>query len=197
MGGFYPTANNTFMKKSKIIRRLQDAYWTKQFVNIFRKLDPKVKWRGYVVGVNDTFVLLQYLNSDTVTLSGYMVFRIKDIESAYVVGNENFLPRAVASKGMQPQTPLDVIITDFSGVISSVNDHYPLIVIARERKEPKVIYLGRVEQLGKKSVYLRTVDMRGEWVSTHKFAYKDITRIEFGDGYSEALWRATQARNKR
>jgi hypothetical protein len=185
------------MKKSKIIRRLQDAYWTKQFVNIFRKVDPKVKWRGYIVGVNDKFVLVQYLNSDTVTLSGYMAFPIKDIESVYVVGNENFLPRAVAGKGMRPQMPLDVIIVDYPGLISSVNDHYPLVILACEKKEPKTIYLGRVEQFTKKAVHLRTVDMRGEWVETKKFPFKDITRIEFGDGYSEALWRATQARNKR
>ena len=185
------------MKQAKITRRLQDAYWTKQFVNVFRTIDPKTKWRGYVVGINDTFVLLQYLNSDTVTLSGYIALPLKQVKRVYVVGNENFLPRAVANKGIAPQMPLDVIITDFPGLISSANDHYPLITLVCEKKEPSHIYLGRVEQLGNKSVHLRPVDMRGEWVEVRKFAYKDITRVEFGDGYSEALWRVTQARNNK
>jgi hypothetical protein len=66
-------------------------------------------------------------------------------------------------------------------------DGYPLVTIHREWRDPDIFVVGRVAQLGEDSFILRHVTVAGRWGDSGGYRYDDVTRVEFGGDYEDAL----------
>ncbi|MBB6048397.1 hypothetical protein [Armatimonas rosea] len=172
------------MKRGEIVRALELAYTTESLVWVRRAFDGR-PWRGFVVGVSETLVVFHVLSSGTMRLNGYTAIRLKDIQEC--TEDDTFAPTALKLMGERPRPQPDLLFVDIPGLLSSVGAHFPLLEVYQEKTNPS-FYIGRVVGFGKKKVHLQAVSRGGEWGDIHKFSCADITRIDFGDGYDQALW---------
>ncbi len=53
--------------------------------------------------------------------------------------------------------------------------------------EPDIAFVGCIEKLTRRSVFLDKIDHHAKWIGSEEFMFKDITRVDFGDSYVEAL----------
>ena len=73
-------------------------------------------------------------------------------------------------------------------LLLSANKHFPLVTIHLEEVDPDVCYIGKVSGVDKEFVKLMCITPDGEWEEEESFYYlKDITRIDFGGAYEDAL----------
>ena len=172
------------MEREEIGKALQYALATESLVWVRRRVDSR-PWRGFVVGLSETLVLLNVLNSGTMRLNGYTAIRLKDITEC--TDDETFAPSALKLLGERPKPQHDLLLLDMPGLLSSVGAHFPLLELFQEKTGP-AFYIGRILRFGKKKAHLQTVTRGGTWGDIYKFACKDISRVDFGDGYDEALW---------
>lgn len=172
------------MKRGEIVRALELAYTTESLVWVRRGWDTR-PWRGFVVSATDTLVLLQVLNAGAMRLNGYTAIRIKDIEEC--AEDETFAPVALKLLGERPKPQPDLLLVDMPGLLSSVGAHFPLLEVFQERTGSS-FHIGRVVGFGKKKVHFQAVSRGAEWGEIQKFSCSAVTRVDFGDGYDEALW---------
>jgi hypothetical protein len=172
------------MKRGEIVRVLELAYTTESLVWARRGCDAR-PWRGFVVGVSEMLVLFHVLSSGTMRLNGYTAIRLKDIEEC--TEDDTFAPTALKLMGERPKPQPDLLLLDMPGLLSSVGAHFPLLEVFQEKTNGS-FYIGRVVGFGKKKVHLQAVSRAAEWGDIYKFSCANITRIDFGDGYDQALW---------
>lgn len=81
----------------------------------------------------------------------------------------------------------DIDLTEWSTLIASAQMCYTLVMIEMEQKEPGCAFIGKVAKQTARYVSLKKVNPQGEWDEKEKFPFKNITQVEFGDGYTGAL----------
>lgn len=159
-----------------------------QIVRIDRSPEIEEEIEGYVVGVSELFIMLHELNSDYMDLNGYIVLRAEDIRRYRVRDDyEAFLARALKLKGIGPVPQPEVDLSSLSKLLSSANSLFPLITIHREIMDAEVCFIGKVQKQTAKTVLLEEITPAARWKRTRRYNFKDITRVEFGGGYEEAL----------
>lgn len=154
-------------------------------VCIDRKPMDKQPLEGFVVGVSGRLLLLHLVDGNTLLLSGYAVVRLSDIRSYRV--DKTFVTRALRLMERTPVVPDGVDLTDWESVLASLKNRCPLLLIAMEKKEPGCGFVGQVARQTSRYVKLEEIDTKGRWTRLERFAYKDITQIEFDTGYINAL----------
>lgn len=174
------------MNDTDIVKELERALSHETLVSVTREFDGR-SWRGYVVGLENDWVLMHMLSGATMKLNGYTALRVKDITK--VVDDHSFAPTALRLMGERPRPQLDLLLLDLPGLLSSASPIFPLMAIFREKLPNGGCYIGKVREMKPKKVEITAVNRGGEWMGeAYKFRYKDITRIDLGDGYLEALW---------
>jgi hypothetical protein len=181
-------------KQVKQIAILASALLSGQIVRIITKAMPGESLDGYVVSLSETFVLLHILdNGNYTSLNGYVALPIGGLKIVRVQDDYMaFSERAMKVKGISPLPQPDILLLDLPGLLSSADAHFPLVTIHQERVDRGCCFIGRVEKLTKRFVHLRKIDPAAHWVETEKLLFEDITRVDFGGGYEEALWLVNQ-----
>ena len=83
--------------------------------------------------------------------------------------------------------PDGIELVGWTELLASVQRKYPLVLIETEKKEPRCGFIGRVAKQTKRYVALEKVNPEGHWDEIERFAFKDISQVEFDDGYTNAL----------
>jgi hypothetical protein len=73
--------------------------------------------------------------------------------------------------------------------LSSAGAAFPLITIHRERIDPKVCYVGKVQRTSQRATTILPISPQAEWESEERYRLKDITFLEFGGAYEILLAR--------
>ena len=145
---------------------------------------------GYVVGLSDDWVLLHAID-ETIGLGGYTALPLSAVGSAEPVSDAlSFVPRSLRARGLVPVPEPRVRIGSLRGMLESVHPAYPVVTIHIDGIDPDVAYIGRVRQLNDDEFALEKVTPAGRWSEVDWYRYEDVTRVDFGGGYEEALGRA-------
>lgn len=150
---------------------------------------------GYVVGAGPEFFAL-CLVSDLVIFNGFQVLRFVDLSSVEVPDPyADFVERAlVLRKELRPQDP-SIDLKDLPSLLQSASAAFPLIGIHREIKDPDVSYIGSVVGVTKDTVTLKTIGPDAGWnEEPETFTLNEITRVDFGGLYEQALDLVAKAR---
>lgn len=144
--------------------------------------------RGIVVGVSERLLVINKL-SDTITLDGFEVLRIRDLGSVTAdFPKKDFYARALRLKEIRPQPLPPIDITDIPAAVGSISKSFPLLVLSRERVDPEVVWIGRVTDMRKTGFHAQLIDPCAELEDVQEFyRFDSITRIEFGGGYETTL----------
>jgi len=162
---------------------------SKYLVKFSRKPIDDYRLYGFVLACSETLTLLHVLDKDTYTLNGYSVIRNEDV-SLYAVYDRPdyyFESRVLKLKGITPKPQPDIALASISDLLTSIDKLYPLITIHREEINNDVCSIGRLDGLTPKTFTLFEIDSCAEWDGPHRYRFGDITRVDFGGGYEEAL----------
>lgn len=148
--------------------------------------------RGFVLDYSDTLTLLNVLDSDFY-LSGFTVFRNSDVKSYRTYDNKDyFLNRALRLKSIKPKRKPRVDLTSWKTLLLSAQQLFPLITIHREAISNEICYIGKVVSVTEKTVTLYDIDSGAEWDRPYRRSLSDLTKVDFGGNYEDALWRVAK-----
>jgi hypothetical protein len=143
---------------------------------------------GYVVGVGPEFFAV-CLVSDLIIFNGFQAFRFVDLSAVEAPApHADFVDRALRlRKALRPRDP-SIDLKDLPSLLRSASAAFPLIALHREIKDPDVCHIGSVEGLTNDAVVLKAIGPDADWLEEREtFALADITRVDFGGLYEEAL----------
>jgi hypothetical protein len=166
-----------------------------EVVRLIRKPHRKLeRVTGFVVGVSDSLVLLHEMHPDWFSLNGYQCVRLRDVKYGEAVGGpDEFIGRAVLLRGLEPKAPGSIDLSSMRSLLQSAARRYPLVAVHSEISRPDVCYIGKVIKVGKRKLWMRTVETDASWGSTDRFRLDDISLVEFDSGYERMLWQVNQA----
>ncbi len=172
------------MKKS--LAGIADFVGSDTVVYLNRKPIDEFSLDGFVVGVSEKLLCLHIVDGKTLMLNGYAIVRLSDIRS-YRTDEASFISRALRLLGRKPVIPNAFDLSGWGTLLSSVQPHYPLVMISTEKDVPRCVFIGKLREHSARSVVIEAVGVDGHWDGRQEFAYKDITMIDLGDGYVNAL----------
>ncbi len=156
----------------------------KNVVGIRRgKIDPNPIF-GVLFDVNSHLLLLQCL--EEFHFNGYHILRTNDVSQLIFRNYERFLKKILAKEKIFPSVNMryKVNIADWEAAFRSLKNCQINIIVERERKKVNSFYIGTIEKVEEKSVYMRHFDAMGRWNKKPKIIpCREITKVIFNDEY--------------
>lgn len=175
--------------RSKIVRRLTLAQQDQVPVTVRRKYLDDDETFGFVIAVSDKWVVLQDL-VQKVRLDAVVLLRLDHVSKVESPWNQGYVTRVVAGLGepiQEFECAPDVTISDLLRII---NERAEFIMIYLETRKDYCLALGKVRRIGNKRLDLHYIRADGTWVDfIDAWKLKDVTRVEFGGLYIQALER--------
>ena len=186
------------MKKDQWLKELQAAAQKELVVEIDRDDLSDDLLRGFVIVANKELVMIQNL-SDGVTLDGYTVVRTEDINRFREADAdlEEFYLTALQIRGQKPSPVEGLSVESIAALLETVAGPFPLATIYNERRDSEECIIGQVVAVRDGEMALLGIDPAAEWdEDPDVYKLKDITRVEFGGSYEEALWLVAEKRSR-
>lgn len=143
---------------------------------------------GYVLAVGPQFFLLA-LVEDTIKFNGYQCLRLRDVRYLQAPARyAAFIEAALKIRGeKRPRIPA-VVVDSVEQILKTASRTFPLITIHREAVDPDVCHIGRIVGLSDSEISLLEIGPDACWDDEPTiYRTKEITRVDFGGAYEEAL----------
>lgn len=142
---------------------------------------------GYIAGVGSGLFMLHRVG-DTIRFDGYQVHRIRDVRRMQADPHADFVEAVINKRRDRRPTKPRVRLGGFGDALRSAARRYPLVTIHRERVDPDICQIGAVVAVGEHRVTLHEIRPDASWRDgTNDYALREITRVEFGGDYEDAL----------
>jgi len=153
---------------------------------------------GFVVGFSDDLLLFHVLDTDTFRLNGYSAIRTADMKDYRDFNKDNFWQnRAARHFKLSPVRPAGISLTSVPELLATISERYLLITIHPERSKPGICYIGPLLSMTEATFTIDDLDCNAEWTGPRRFKFSDVTRVDFGGRYQEALAVTAPKRPKR
>lgn len=175
------------MKKSKMLRRLDEASTSGRVVTVERDgLDERAQ--ALVLSRNDDWVAVQDL-SEGVHLDSVVLMRIRDISSVRE-DRTGYYNRAIAALGEPKATFSIADDATARDLLVQASELHPLSAFAIGDEGDEALMIGRLLKAGKRKVRLRFIDTCGTWDDdVDTWTYGQISSITIGGRYIDGLAR--------
>jgi hypothetical protein len=167
--------------------KLKEAYFNAIVLRFSNPYDDG--WtHGYVLDIGPQFFLLGLID-DNIEFNGFQCPLISDLRQLKVPDpHEDFIVAALRKRRERIERKPDIDLSSLSSLLKSASKLFPLITVLRERIKPDECVIGRVLEVSEKSFLLHTIDPDAVWEEKPtRFRLSDVTRVDFGGGYEEAL----------
>jgi hypothetical protein len=169
------------------LARLSRAQQNQLLETVRRWIPDADRLEGFVVGIGQKWVALQRL-SDRIAFDGWQLIRVKDIQAVSVDPDPDcFEVKALKARSLWPPSAPDLALDDVVSAVDSASGPTAMVSVFDEFDRPEVCWIGEVTSLGDSKLHLLEVNTRGWARKARTFDPADITRIDFGGGYEEAL----------
>ena len=159
------------------------------FVDIKRSSIDVDNLSGFVLDVSDELTLIHYM-SDGFHLDGYCVILNSHVTGCNIFDDPHcFQQRALRLKDVRPRKPRGVDISNWTTAFESASIHFPLLVVHREASDHDTCLVGRIANMDANSITLFSITPNAQWDGKTQFLIGDVTRLDFGGGYEDALWK--------
>ena len=181
--------------RESIRRQLQDAQENALVVSFERQQFERGQALGYVIDIGPTFFLLLVIEHGS-RFNGFQAMRIGDVSKLDVphrhAGFVEAALRACSERMVRkPRVRVDSVVD----LLESAGRTFPLVAIHCEAVDPEVCYIGKFLGFEQRKVRLREIDTDANWhVEDSLYRLKDITRVDFGGHYEEALHLVVRSR---
>jgi len=143
---------------------------------------------GYVIAVGAELLLLLRI-SEEMRFNGFVVLRILDIaELDAPYEHAEFVEQALRCRDESVASPPEIALDSFQSVLRTAGRLFPVVTVHRDEVAPESCEIGKVVRVSAESVSLLEIGPDADWDEqpTH-YAVSEITKLEFGGGYEEAL----------
>jgi len=143
---------------------------------------------GYVLDIGPEFFLLAVID-DKIKFNGFECHRVSDIKRLKLPDPyEDFTAAALRKQKQRIARKPNIDLSSLAALLESANALFPLVTIHQERVKPGECFIGKVVNISKKNLLLHEIDPGAVWhQKPSRFRLSDITRVDFGGGYEEAL----------
>ena len=174
--------------KKAVVARLARAQEHQLLVHVRRWVPDSDGLEGFVVGIGKKWVVLQRL-SYRIAFEGWQLLRLKDIQAVSIDPDADcFEVKALKARALWPPTTPELHLDDVVGALQSAASATTVISVFDEFDRPDVCWIGAVTSVDESKLQLLEVNTRGGWArKARSFDPADVTRLEFGGGYEEAL----------
>ena len=180
-----PTSSST---RTRMAARsvLQLALRTRQLVKFTRPFEPGPV-EGYVLAIGPQFFLLALV--DDVRFNGFQCLRISDVRGLQAPAKyAAFVEAALTVRGERMRGRPRLRLDSLEELLWSANRSFPLVTIHREKVDPDICHIGRITALKNNRVSLLEIGPDALWdKEACHYSLKEITRVDFGGDYEEAL----------
>jgi hypothetical protein len=181
------------MRKSteaRFERSLKAALTKHQLVRVTRSRIEDGYMDGRVVAVGGELVVLN-LVSDDLVMNGYIALRLADITSVKAPApHAAFIEKVLVARS-QRDAPLALAQPiSWWSILETAAVGWPLVAIHKEDEESGTILIGQIiGSTSSEAVSLRLLSADGRWKGSRaqRVALNDVSRIDFGGLYEEAL----------
>lgn len=143
---------------------------------------------GYLVATGPEFFAIHLVDKG-IRLDGFNCLRYSDVTSADLPAPyAGFMERVLELRGHRVADSFPVDLTSIGTLIRTAGRAYPVVTLHLESIDPEVCYIGKVLSVSDDEVSIRSIDPGGEWDDdVDSYALSDISRVDFGGAYEEAL----------
>lgn len=177
------------MPLSPTLSQLLDFQTQRTFLRIQRaELDPE-HVTGAVVAASSKLLALAVL-SDGVRPNGFTVVRRADLTQLFAPDPyAPFLTRALKLRGDKLTRWPKLDLTSWQSLMTGAAKRFPLLTVQLEIAHPDGCFIGRPVAMTPRSTTFLTLgpDARWDREQLEKLAWKDVTRVDFGGEYEQAL----------
>ena len=172
------------------------AAGAKNLVQVEREeIDPTVA-TGYIVSYSNELIALANL-TEHVNFSGFEIIRIEDITHLDLPHpHGEFIEEALTLRGLAiPEPPEGMDLTSFKALLKSLAGSLPLVTLIREVDDADACYIGSIHTVDDIFVSIFEIDADAAFEhSPTRFLLREITRVDFGGLYEDALHQVATAR---
>jgi len=161
--------------------------YEKLLVKFWNPFDPG-STQGYVLDVGPRFFLLGLVDGN-IRFNGFQCKRLSDVRRLRVPDPyADFIVAALRKRGEIIRKKPRVSLNSLPELLKSANRLFPLVMIQQERAKPDTCEIGRVVGITKSHVSLLEIGPDAIWEEKPtEIALRDVTRVEFGGAYEDAL----------
>jgi len=152
---------------------------------------------GFLLEQTKELILLNLVNSEVVCLNGYSVVRRRDVRKLKIERKDAFMIRALHLKNIAPSKPSGVSLAGWPVLLESLTREFPLFTIHQEWLDSEVCFVGRLATVSVRTFGLKEIDPDARWNRSRSYKFKDLTKVDFGGGYEDALARLAATSTKR
>lgn len=166
---------------------LTEALYSKTLVKFWNPYDSG-STQGYVLDVGPHFFLLGLIGED-VRFNGFQCLRLSDVRRLLVPDPyAEFIVTALHKRGESIRKKPNIKLNSLPDLLQSASRLFPLVTIHREKVKPETCKIGRVIGVNERKLSLLEIGPDAVWdEKPTDVKLKEITRVEFGGGYEEAL----------
>jgi hypothetical protein len=170
----------------KLIQRIQAACADAQFVRFEQVFEVGFN-HGYVLDVGKEFFFFATV-ADSMRFDGFQCVRMKDVRKFREDPHAEFAVAALRARKESIARKPKVTLGSVAEILMSINKISSLVTIHRHKVKPDSCWIGRVIEVSDRELSLLEIGPDAKWdEKPTKYWLKDITEIEFGGGYEEAL----------
>jgi hypothetical protein len=172
-------------QKTKL--KLAEALYNKVIVK-FRSPYEQGSTDGYILDIGPRFFLLGLID-DYLKFNGFQCMRLSDVRRLRVPAPyAEFALAALRKQGQLISRKPRIDLDSLPKLLKSANRLFPLVTVHRERVDPDTCKIGRVTDINQNHLSLLEIGPDAVWdEKPSKVRLSEITRIDFGGGYEEAL----------
>jgi hypothetical protein len=183
------------MKKSPVNLRkaIFKAHSSRALVRLHRSVEDG--WtNGYISLLGAEFFLVCVVSSE-IRFDGFQALRFADLTKVAVPApHHEFVERALALRKLRRRVDPKVDVKDLGSLLASGAAVFPVVTIHGEIADPEVCHIGKVVRVTEKTVTLREITPDAKWERRpRRYALREVTRVDFGGSYEEALHIVGQA----
>ena len=143
---------------------------------------------GYVMDIGPEFFLIALVD-ELVRFNGFQCLRLQDVRRLQVPAKyAAFLETALGKRNERIPKKPRVKLDSVQELLQTASDAFPVITIFREKIASDVCHIGRLVGVNRDHVSLLEIGPDACWEdeATH-YRTREITRVDFGGAYEEAL----------
>jgi hypothetical protein len=168
------------------LSRLKIAMRDHRLIRYSRRFE---EWpdQGYVLEIGPRFFLFALVSND-IRFNGFQCVRIGDLRNPRPAPYATFIEAALRKRGERGPKRPRVSVQSIEGILVSANKIFPIVTIHRERIEPDTCNIGRVLGVNRGRLSLLEINPDATWdQAPTEYRIGEITRVDFGGDYEEAL----------
>src|ERR1700749_2712454 len=135
--------------------------------------------QGYVLGVSDELVALQYV--DDLRLDGLRILRVRDVTGVACTSVDRFQRELLAREGLEKAVPFGrtFALRDWRPLVSQLAREFPLMILECEAVDAPDFVIGKARSITDTSVEFDWFSGVASWEATPaKLALVDLTSCQ-------------------